>query len=80
MLLQKIRNEERISKPVNALGEQLQEKDKIIRTNQKKILLLGEKHNEEVKDVNDQQEMMNEKVEQNDIGIKKHHIVLVKER
>lgn len=47
-----------ISKLLSALTEQLQEKDEIIRMNQSKILELSKKHNSEVKEAKEPQEVL----------------------
>ncbi|KAH7817263.1 uncharacterized protein MONOS_3711 [Monocercomonoides exilis] len=64
MLLQKIRDKERISKMTSGLAEQLQEKDKIIRMRERKILELTEKHNIEEKGLQEQLVAMKEKMSQ----------------
>eukprot|EP00770_Monocercomonoides_exilis_P003753 MONOS_3734.1-p1 / transcript=MONOS_3734.1 / gene=MONOS_3734 / organism=Monocercomonoides_exilis_PA203 / gene_product=unspecified product / transcript_product=unspecified product / location=Mono_scaffold00091:15817-16617(+) / protein_length=267 / sequence_SO=supercontig / SO=protein_coding / is_pseudo=false len=71
MLLQKIRDDERISKRTSGLAEQLQEKYKIIRMWERKILELSEKNNEEVKELQEQLVAMKEKAALIDVGIEK---------
>ncbi|KAH7822247.1 uncharacterized protein MONOS_16087 [Monocercomonoides exilis] len=70
MLLQKIRDDERISKLTNGLVEQLRQNDKIIRMRKRKILELNEKNNT---DVNELQQLveMKEKAELIDVWIEK---------
>ncbi|KAH7826200.1 uncharacterized protein MONOS_1036 [Monocercomonoides exilis] len=71
MLLQKIRDDERISKRTRGLAEQLQEKVKIIRMRERKILELSEKNNAEVKELQEQLVAMKEKAELFDVRIEK---------
>ncbi|KAH7827233.1 uncharacterized protein MONOS_16446 [Monocercomonoides exilis] len=71
MLLQKIRDDERISKRTSGLAEQLQENDKIIRMRERKILELSEKYNAEVKELQEQLAEMKEKAEFIDVGTEK---------
>ncbi|KAH7829368.1 uncharacterized protein MONOS_4641 [Monocercomonoides exilis] len=68
MLLQKIRDKERISKMTSGLAEQLQEKDKIIRMRERKILELIEKHNIEEKGLQEQLVAMKEKMSYEETG------------
>ncbi|KAH7832391.1 uncharacterized protein MONOS_15610 [Monocercomonoides exilis] len=71
MLLQKIQDDERISKRTRGLAEQLQEKVKIIRMRERKILELSEKNNAEVKELQEQLVAMKEKAELIYVGIEK---------
>ncbi|KAH7815051.1 uncharacterized protein MONOS_11901 [Monocercomonoides exilis] len=73
-MLLKIRGKERILKRTSVLVELLDEKDKIIWMQQRKILELSEKYNTKVKEVKDLQEQLvaiKEKVELTDVGIEK---------
>ncbi|KAH7824764.1 uncharacterized protein MONOS_2974 [Monocercomonoides exilis] len=70
MLLQKIRDDERISKRTSGLAEQLQENDKIIRMRERKILELSQKFNAEVKELQEQLVAM-KKAALIDVGIEK---------
>ncbi|KAH7816958.1 uncharacterized protein MONOS_4922 [Monocercomonoides exilis] len=71
MLKKMIREGIRLSKRISALAEQLRQKVNIIRMNQRKILELSKKFNEEVKEVKEQLAAMKKKVELIDEGVEK---------
>ncbi|KAA6384421.1 MAG: hypothetical protein EZS28_020051 [Streblomastix strix] len=68
-LLQKIRGDERMGKKGNGLVEQLQERDKLIRMHERKIIDLSDQYSTEVNDLKRQIEEMKAKTNQIDQGI-----------